>query len=295
MRYDGGHKRHDFVMDSLRPFVTFVPVCPELEIGLGVPREPIHLVREAGALRLVGRTSGRDHTAAMTRYAGRRVRALVGDGLHGYILKRDSPSCGMERVKVRAAGGGVEKNGRGLFAEALLRAMPHLPVEEEGRLEDPRLRENFLERVFACRRLRTLFSRRWTAGDLVRAHTAEKMLLLAHDRAAYEELGRLVAAPRGTSREGLRERYEAIFMAGLRRIATPARHANVLQHMAGHLHDHLDPGERAELAGLVDDYRRGIVSRIAPVTLVRHHVMKHHITYLAGQTYLEPHPRELMG
>jgi uncharacterized protein YbgA (DUF1722 family) len=181
-----------------------------------------------------------------------------------------------------------------VFAGALIDAWPHLPVEEEGRLSDPRLRENFVERVFAYWKLRGLFSSTWSAGALVRFHTAHKLTLLAHSPVAYQELGRLVAHVRAVSRAQLREQYTAAFMSALTVISTPRRHTNVLQHMAGYFKDVLDSDSKAELAVSIDDYRRGLVPLVVPLTLIRHHVRAHDVTYLAGQAYLAPHPKELM-
>jgi uncharacterized protein YbgA (DUF1722 family)/uncharacterized protein YbbK (DUF523 family) len=293
VRHDGGHKRDAFVAAMLGRFVRFVPVCPEVELGLGTPREAIHLRSDGSGLRLVGTKSGRDHTAAMTAYARRRVESLAALDLSGYVLKKGSPSCGMERVAVHLPGGARERSGRGLFAARLLEHLPLLPVEEEGRLQDAKLRENFVERVFAYRRLRDFFGCRWTLAGLIGFHTREKMLLLAHDRVAYDSLGRLVAGARALPHRELAERYQQGFMTALARIATRGRHTNVLAHMAGFLKRSLDEPGRRELAELIEDYRRGHVPLVAPITLVRHHVRVHHVAYLAGQSYLEPHPKEL--
>jgi uncharacterized protein YbgA (DUF1722 family)/uncharacterized protein YbbK (DUF523 family) len=293
VRYDGGHKRDRFLTDVLARYVEFVPVCPELEAGMGVPRPPVRLVREGAEVRLRETASDRDHTARMHGFARRRVAALRGLDLCGYVLKRDSPSCGMERVKVYAPGGPGRREGRGLFAEALLAALPHLPVEEEGRLLDPALRENFVERVFAYRRLRDLLARRFAPRDLVEFHTAHKLQLMAHSPEAYRALGRLVAGQK-RERADLRERYQAGFMAALARRATPGRNANVLQHMAGYLRDGIAAPDRAELAESIHDYRRGLVPLVVPLTLVRHHARRLGVAYLLGQIYLEPHPKELM-
>lgn len=293
VRYDGGHKMDPFVTGPLARFVAFVPVCPEVEVGMGTPRESVRLVRLGGEVRLVGHRSGTDHTDAVRRWSEARVRELEEEDLCGFVLKKDSPSCGVERVRVYA-GGAATRVGRGRFAEALIRHMPLLPVEEEGRLNDPRLRENFIERVFAYRRLKDLFAPRWTTGDLVRFHTAEKLLLLAHDPAAYRALGRLVAGATGRPRGEVAGAYGAGFMRGLAKLATPGKHANVLQHMAGYLKDLLPAEEKRELHEIVADYRRGLLPLVVPITLVAHHVRRHRVEYLQGQTYLEPHPKELM-
>ncbi len=298
VRYDGGHKRDPFLVATLGPHVDWVPVCPEVEAGMGTPREAVRLVAPAGGggLRMLGGSSGADWTPAMRAWARQAVRRLAGDGLAGYILKKDSPSCGMARVRVHAAAGGrapAARTGRGLFAEALLTAFPTLPVEEEGRLHDPRLRDNFVERVFAYRRLRALFDGRWTRGALVRFHTIHKLQMLAHSRQRYTELGGLVAGVASLPRADVARRYEEAFMAGLSRLTTPGRHADVMLHMVGHLRDGLDPVSRHELLGCIDDHRRGLVPLVVPVTLLRHHVRRCGVAYLGDQTYLDPHPREL--
>ena len=294
VRFDGGHKRDAFLVDTFGRFVEWVPVCPEVDIGLGTPREPIRLARRDGEIRLVGVKSDTDHTAAMTAYAARKADELAGAGLHGYVLKKDSPSCGMERVKIYDPHGAPARAGRGLFAEALVARLPILPVEEEGRLSDPRLRDNFVERVFAYVRLRAFFAPRWTVGGLVRFHTAHKMALLAHSPELYAELGRLVARARSVGRTELETRYRGLFMDALAKMATTRKHTNVLQHVAGHFKDVLDADEKQELLGSIEDYRRGLVPLVVPLTLIKHHVRRHKVEYLAGQVYLDPHPKELM-
>ncbi|MBP1688446.1 MAG: YbgA [Deltaproteobacteria bacterium] len=294
VRYNGGHKRDAFLVETFGRYVDWLPVCPEVELGMGTPREPVRLVRDGEAVRMVGTTSQVDHTTAMRSFARRRAAELAADGLCGYVLKKDSPSCGMERVRVYGAGGMPARSGRGFFAEALMQRYPTLPVEEEGRLCDPRLRENFVERVFAYRRLRGLFDGRWKLGDMVAFHTAHKLQLLAHSTPAYQELGRLVAGAKALTRGELRERYEAVFMAALQVLATPRRHVNVLQHMIGYFRQQLDDASRRELLALVEDYRSGLVPLIVPITLIRHYVRRFAVAYLDGQTYLDPHPKELM-
>jgi uncharacterized protein YbgA (DUF1722 family)/uncharacterized protein YbbK (DUF523 family) len=294
VRFDGGHKRDAFLVDTFGPFVEWVPVCPEAESGMGIPREPIRLQRVGSATRLVGVKSATDHTESMRRWSGKRADLLAGDDLDGYILKKDSPSCGMERVKVYDTAGAPARTGRGVFAEALMARFPLLPVEEEGRLSDPRLRDNFVERVFAYRRLRDLFAGRWTTGALVRFHTAHKLTLLAHSPETYRTLGRLVAAASAMAKAEVKTEYEGAFMRGMATLATTRKHVNVLQHMLGYFRKSLDDDSRAELAGAVADYQHELVPLVVPLTLFRHHVRRHGVEYLAGQTYLEPHPKELM-
>jgi len=294
VRFDGGHKRDSFLSELLAKYVEWVPVCPEVEMGLGVPRESIQLERRDGLVQLVGTKSRTDHTKAMQRWSRKRLAQLAREDLSGYVLKKNSPSCGLERVRVCEKNGVPARTGRGLFAEALISRFGNLPVEEEGRLCDPKLRENFIERVFAYQRLRALFARRWTAGEAVAFHTRHKLLLLSHSPQAYRELGRLAASVKNTPRARFREEYESLFMRAMSAIATRGRHTNVLQHMLGYLRRHLDRESTQEVAGLIEDYRRGLVPLIVPVTLIRHHVRRCSIAYLSGQLYLEPRPKELM-
>ncbi len=298
VRFDGGHKRDAFLVDTFGRFVEWVPVCPEVEMGLPVPRDTLRLVRDQdGGVRLVAPKTGADHTARMRKFAAARCAALRREDLCGYVLKKNSPSCGLERVKVyseHTTGGVPSAAGRGVFAAALLRAFPHLPIEEEGRLSDPRLRENFVERVFAYRRLRSAFAGRWALRDLVAFHTTHKLQLLAHAPRAYERLGRLVARAKAVPREELRTDYEAGFMDALAVLATVRRHTNVLHHIVGFFKNGLDRASRQEVLGLIDDYRRGLVPLVVPLTIVRHHVARLGIAYLRDQCYLDPHPKELM-
>jgi uncharacterized protein YbgA (DUF1722 family)/uncharacterized protein YbbK (DUF523 family) len=303
VRFDGGPKRDPFLVETVGPFVEWVPVCPEDEAGFGTPREPMRLqfvglprtIDAAGAElpALVMTRTGEDVTARLLRWTRRRVAELVRVGLSGYVLKKDSPSCGMARVRVYHPSGRVERVGSGIFAAELMRRFPDLPVEEEGRLSDPGLRENFIERVFAHRRLRRLFETGWTRGDLVRFHTAHKLTLMAHSPSAYRTLGRLVAGARTLSRRALESEYRMGFMGALRALATPARQTNVLQHMMGYFKRTLDADARGELLSVIQDYRRGLVPLIVPMTLIRHHVRRVGVPYLEGQVYLEPAPREL--
>jgi uncharacterized protein YbgA (DUF1722 family) len=234
----------------------------------------------------------------MRTFSERRVRAIAKEDLDGYVLKKDSPSCGMERVKVWNEAGQAPKEGRGAFAAVLLDALPLLPVEEEGRLRDDPIRENFVERVFAYRRVKELFRGRWTLGQLVAFHSREKLLLLAHDTESYRSLGRIVAAAKGRPRGELATEYSAGFMRALQRRASKGRETNVLQHVAGYFKDLASADERAELAEAIADYRAGLVPLVVPVTLLKHHVRRRAdapgVSWLADQTWLSPHPKELM-
>ncbi len=298
VRFNGGHKLSHFVRDTLAHYVDFVPVCPEVELGLGVPRETLRLVDTpdpAAPPRLIAPKSGRDHTRAMLDYAHAKCDALMAEGLGGYILQKGSPSCGMERVKVYpASSGGPRRNGRGLFARVLMERFPYLPVEEDGRLNDAHLRESFIERLFAYQRIDGLFGARWRIGDLVAFHSREKLLLLAHHRPAYQALGRLVAGAKAIPRAELADRYRRGFLDAFTRRATTRKHTDVLSHIAGYFKKLLDPADRAELRELIDAYHRELVPLVVPITLLRHHIRRHDVAYLAAQSYLDPHPRELM-
>jgi uncharacterized protein YbgA (DUF1722 family)/uncharacterized protein YbbK (DUF523 family) len=294
VRYDGGHKRDGFLADTLERHVTWVPVCPEVEIGLGTPREPIRLVGDPAAPRLVGTKTGADLTRRMLDYAHARVQALAGLGLSGYVLKRASPSCGMERVKVYSEDGMPARMGRGLFASALMGVLPLLPVEEEGRLSDPRLRENFITRVFAHRRLAALREAGGRRGDVVAFHTAHKSLLLAHSPRHYALLGRMVAERPAGARSRWFDAYGEQFMTALRTLATARKHVNVLQHLTGFFKARLTAPEKRELLGLVEDFAQGLVSLVVPITLINHYVARFDLAYVRDQVYLRPHPKELM-
>jgi uncharacterized protein YbgA (DUF1722 family)/uncharacterized protein YbbK (DUF523 family) len=294
VRYDGGHKRDHFLTDTLGPFVEWVPVCPEVEIGLGVPRDTIRLVGDAAAPRLVVDKTGEDLTGRMQRYARARARELESLDLHGYVLKRGSPSCGLFRVRVYDDEGVSRANGTGAYARTLVEHLPLLPVEEEGRLGDPALRENFIERVFAMMRWRGFVATRPRPGNLVAFHTAQKFAVLAHSPSHYATLGRLVAATGGARLGARLAEYGALLMQALSVRATRARHTNVLQHLAGFFKRQLDGAARVELADVIHDYRLGLVPLVVPLTLIKHHVRRLGVAYLADQTYLSPHPKELM-
>jgi uncharacterized protein YbgA (DUF1722 family)/uncharacterized protein YbbK (DUF523 family) len=294
VRYNGGHKRDAFLTDTFGRYVEWVPVCPEVEIGMGTPRPPIRLERRGEEVRLVMPSTGADYSDAMRAWSRSRAEALAGMELDGYVLKKDSPSCGMERVKVHS-GAGASKGGRGFFAEALMARLPHLPVEEEGRLNDPWLREDFIARVFVHHRWREEEREGWTRASLMRFHERHKFLLLARNQAGMRRLGRLLGesgkeAPIGDLARVYREGLTEI----LRRPATRRGHTNVLHHLAGFVSDALDTADRAELAETIERYRLGLVPLIVPLTLIRHHVRRQEVGYLHGQVYLEPHPYELM-
>lgn len=294
VRYDGGHKKDRYLTEGLGSWVEWKPVCPEVELGLTVPRPTLRLVHHRPQPRLVVANSGEDLTDSMQEWAEGRVRQLEELDLDGFVLKRASPSCGMERVRVYGARDTPYKGGTGIFARALMTLWPNLPVEEEGRLNDPSLRENFIERIFVRHRWRQLRRRGGGRGELVKFHTAHKLLVRSHNEAAYRRLGRLVAAAGTMPEEELLGQYEAELFAALRFRANPKRHANVLYHAIGYLKRLISSEEKQELVETIEDYRLGLVPLIVPITLLRHHVRVHHVPYLAEQLYLEPHPKELM-
>ncbi len=294
VRYDGQHKRDPYINGTLSRFFELVPVCPEVAIGLGVPREPIRMVAEKGEpVRVVGvRNPDRDVTDDLQAYGQRMAREL--SDIHGYILKRGSPSCGMERVKVYKPDGHPLTTARGAYAGAFMAERPQLPVEEEGRLGDPVLRESFIERVFVHERWHREVAASPTLGRLVDFHSAHKLLVMAHSQAAYRRLGRLVAeAGKGEIGETARAYFEDL-MSTLAEPATRKGHANVLYHLMGYLKDHLEAGDKEELGDLIESYRTGYVPLVVPITLLKHHFRRHPHPYVARQVYLQPHPGELM-
>jgi len=296
VRYDGGHKRDRFATDVLEPFVEWVPLCPEVEIGLGIPRPTIRLERGPnGGERLVMPSAGEDLTSRMAEWAENKVGMLLSMDLCGYILKKDSPSCGMERVKVYDSNGVPARDGTGVFAEVLLRRAPHLPIEEEGRLNDPRLRENFIARVFACRSWKEMQAAGVTPASLMRFHATRKYLCMARNQAGMRRMGKLLgSAGKGDSVPKLAHAYMEEFAAVMRRRPSRKGHTNVLQHLAGYVSDSLDTADRSELDTAIHDYRLGLLPLIVPVTLLRHHARRQGREYLLEQAYLFPHPHELM-
>jgi len=294
VRFDGGHKRDAYIVSTLGRFFQWVPVCPEMDLGLGTPRESLRLVGIPEAPHLVAPRSQQDYTAAMQRYAAERLTALSQLGLHGYILKKDSPSCGMERVRVYRQDGMVQRQGRGLFATALMQRLPLLPVEEEGRLQDMRLRENFITRVFAYYRWSEFIAMSPTPAALVRFHTQHKLTLLAHSRPHYHALGRLVARAGELPMSELTQAYGSTFMEGLKIKATPRKHANVLYHLLGYLKKCLDADDKAEVGACIEVYRQGHVPLIVPLTLFKHYFRRYPQQWVLEQTYFQPYPAELM-
>ena len=293
VRFDGGHKRDRFVTDTLGQFLEFVPVCPEMECGLGVPRESMRLVGKPESPRLVTNRTKIDHTERMITWARKRVQELEKEDLCGFIFKSRSPSSGMERVRVYNEKGIPEKKGVGMFARIFMAHFPLLPVEEDGRLHDIRLRENFIERIFALKRWRDLLDEKRSRGRLVAFHTQHKLLILSHSQKHSRILGKLVAAAKSISPKQLYPQYQSLFMEALKLKATVKKNINVLQHMMGYFKKQLSADEKHELLETFDQYREGYIPLIVPLTLIKHYVRKYDQPYLKQQVYLNPHPVEL--
>lgn len=293
VRYDGGHKLDAFLRDTLGRYVEYVPVCPEVECGLPVPREPMRLVGDPKAPRLVTSRTGLDHTDRMLAWARRRVEELATEDFCGFVFKAKSPSSGMERVKVYTSAGMPSGTGAGMFARVFRERFPLLPVEDEGRLHDPVLRENFVERLFSLQRWRDALAAGRSRRNLVAFHTREKLLLLAHSPELYRGMGRLVAHAAERELDDLYAEYQTLLLEALKLKATPRKHANVLQHCLGYFKRVLSTDEKQELLEIIESYRAGLVPLVVPMTLMNHYVRKYDQPYLREQTYLNPHPLEL--
>lgn len=293
VRYDGQHKHNHFITDTLGPYVEYVGVCPEVECGLGVPRETLRLVGDPANPRLMTTRTGIDHTERMQRWAAQRVVELESEELVGYIFKSRSPSSGMEKVKVYNDRGGMAGRAPGMFGKAFMAHFPTLPCEDEGRLNDPDLRENFVERVFTLWRFRQAVRASATVGTLMTFHARNKFLIQSHNEKLMREMGRELAGLKAGDARAYIPEHEAKLMRALKTLATVRKHTNILQHMLGYLRGRVDDEDRQELAEIVEAYHRELVPLIVPVTMLRHYVVKHNIEYLREQYYLNPHPIEL--
>lgn len=294
VRFDGGHKRDRFIDEQLRRYFEFVPVCPEMAIGMGTPRQPIRLVAAPGGTRAVGtRDATLDVTAPLQAYA-REVADKAAQELCGFIFKKGSPSCGMQRVKVYDANNVPHADGSGLFAAEIMRACPLLPVEEEGRLNDPVLREHFVCRVCVYARWRALLAAGLSRAGLVSFHARHKLLIMAHSSEGYRVLGRMVSNLQVRPLEDIAQQYIETLMAVLGQKPTRKRHANVLQHLLGYLRKSGDPGDRRDVLDAIEAYRRGEYPLIVPMRLLHHQFRRHPHPYVAGQVYLSPYPQALM-
>jgi len=293
VRYDGGHKLDRFLTDTLGQYVEYVPVCPEVECGLPVPRESMHLEGDHESPRLVTLRTKQDMTERMVSWAKTRVAELEKEGLYGFIFKSDSPSSGMERVRVYNEKGMPVKKGVGMFARIFMEHFPLLPVEDEGRLHDPKLRENFVERIFTLKRWREVLAKKESRGNLVDFHTQHKLLILSHSPKHYQIMGKLVAQAKNISLKNLYQQYQNILMEALQLKTTPKKNSNVLMHMMGYFKEQLSSDEKQELLEVIDHYRQEYIPLIVPITLINHYVRKYDQPYLKEQVYLNPHPLEL--
>jgi uncharacterized protein YbgA (DUF1722 family)/uncharacterized protein YbbK (DUF523 family) len=295
VRYNGGHKRDPFLVNDLGRYVEWVPVCPEVEVGLGVPRESMRLVGDPENPRLIAPRSNTDYTDRMVAWACNRVEELAEEKLCGFVFKKDSPSSGLYRVRVYNEHGMPQRVGIGLFPREVVRRFPLLPVEEEGRLHDARLRENFIDCIFTYHRWMTMLEDGGTPGSLVAFHTAQKLTLMAHSPSHYRQMGRLVAQAGTMPWAELTAQYVALLMEGMKVIATPGRNFNVLQHLMGFVKQALSQADKAELMSLMEDYRQGLVPLIVPLTLLKHHLRGPSVPeWVHVQVYLHPYPKELM-
>jgi uncharacterized protein YbgA (DUF1722 family)/uncharacterized protein YbbK (DUF523 family) len=293
VRYDGNHKLDSFLKDTLGQWVQYVPVCPEVECGLPTPREAMRLVGDPDNPRLVTNETGIDYTEKMKAWGAGRLRELEKEGLCGYIFKSKSPSSGMERIKVYSDKGKPVKKGVGIWARMFMDYFPLLPVEDESRLHDPGLRENFIERVFVFKRWRESAARGKTLGNLVKFHTQHKLLIMAHSVGIYRRLGKLVAEGKKHAPGQLYREYLNLLAGALKLKTTLKKNVNVLYHLMGFFKKALTADEKREVLELIDSYAKGYVPLIVPVTLFNHFVRKYGQSYLEEQYYLNPHPLEL--
>jgi len=293
VRYDGGHQHDRYLTDTLGSYFQYVPVCPEVEYGLPIPREALRLIGKPENARLVTIKTGIDHTDGMLAWAKIKLKELEKEDLCGFIFKSKSPSSGMQAVKVYGPSGMPVHKGVGIFAGAFMKHFPLLPVEEDGRLHDPALRENFIERVFVYKRWQDLLIKGSTVKHLIDFHTNHKLLIMSHSPKHSSALGKLVAGARDYEGD-LYEKYIITLMDGLRLIATTKKHTNVLHHIMGYFKKYLSSDEKQELLDIIEDYHRQLVPLVVPITLLTHYVRKYREPYLERQHYLHPHPMELM-
>lgn len=291
VRYDGGHRHDRHLTDTMGEWFDFVPVCPETECGLGVPRETLRLAGDPETPRLVTTKTGIDHSDRMKRWVENRLDGLSRENLCGFVFKSKSPSCGMGRIKVHNPNGAAAGNqGAGLFARGFMDRFPRIPAEEESRFHDPKLRESFVEAVFVLKGWRELLCKKKTAGSLVEFHTRQKLLVLSHSETHYRLMGKLVAKGKSMPVPQLYDEYEDLLVAALKLKTTVKKNTNVLQHIMGYFKNQFSPAEKAELTEILENYRQGDIPLIVPATLLGHYARKYDQSYLKAQTYLNPHP-----
>ncbi len=294
VRYDGSQKLDRFLRDTLGKYVEWVPVCPEVETGMPIPREAVRLVGEIDAPRLVGRKSGEDWTDRMQKWGAERLEQLEEHDLCGYVFKYGSPSSGMTRVKVYNEKGMPRLEGSGMWARMVMNRFPHLPFEDDGRLHDSRLRENFISRVFTLKRWREVMADGYTPGKLVEFHTRHKMLIMAHNEVVYRAMGKLVAQAGTAKNETIFSQYFEMLFKALSYKHTVKKNVNVLSHAVGYFKKDLTSAEKIELLELIEQYQKELVPLIVPMTMINHYVRKYGKEYLEKQYYLHPYPAELM-
>jgi len=295
VRWNGGHKKDRYVQGILDNYFDYVPTCPEVDVGMGVPREAVALYGTLENSKMISKKSKTDWTGKMNTYMKDRINELGNADLCGYIFKSKSPSCGIGRVPIYSKfGSNKVRHGPGMFASAFMKTLPLIPVEDEGRLHDPVIRENFIVRVFCFNRLQTFLKERFTMGALVSFHTKHKFLILSHSKKQYDAMGKLVANAKKIKTAELKTRYSKLFMAALTYKSTPKKNTDVLLHMTGFLKKILTREEKKNILSVIEDYRNELLPLVVPVTLIYHQVKKHNIEYLLDQVYLNPHPKELM-
>lgn len=293
VRWNGGHQRDRYLTDTLGQYVEWVPVCPEVEVGLGIPRETLRLKGDPENPRLVTTKTGVDHTASMNKWAKGRLDDLAMENLCGFIFKCDSPSSGMVRVKVYSEKGMPQKKGVGIFARAFMDRFPLIPVEDDGRLRNPSIRENFIDQIFTLKRWRETRGRRSCVGNVVDFHSRNKLVLMAHSPKHLKEMGALAAGGKKLGCRMLYSAYEELLLEALRLKTTVRKNYNVLQHVMGYFRKQLTPDEKQELLEVMDHYKQSLVPLVVPLTLFRHYVRKYDQPYLEEQTWLNPHPADL--
>ena len=293
VRFDGSHRLDRFLRDTLGRYIDYVPVCPELECGLGVPRESMHLEGEPEAPRLITTKTRRDLTDRMVTWAQRKVKELERERLCGFIFKSNSPSSGMERVRIYGPSGMPQKKGIGIFAGIFMQQFPLFPTEEDGRLHDPKLREHFIESIFVFKHWRELLQGEKKPKNLIRFHSEYKYLIMSHSASHLSSMGKLVAQAKHIPSEKLYSDYQERLLEALKLKTTVKKNTNVLMHMMGYFKKQLTADEKQELLEVIDTYHSEYVPLIVPITLINHYVRKYDEPYLKNQYYLNPHPLEL--
>ena len=295
VRWDGDHKHDQYVRDVLGSYFDYVSICPEVDVGMGVPRETVALYGTLENPKMITKRSKTDWTKKMNHYTKDRIHELTKENLCGYVFKSKSPSCGIGKVPIYSEFGSSRvRRGSGMFASSFVKVFPLVPVEDEGRLHDPVIRENFIVRIFCFHRLQLLVRKSFSIGSLVRFHTRHKFLILSHSRKKYDDMGELVANAKKIKTAELKTRYSKLFMAALTYKSTPKKNTDVLLHMTGFLKKILTREEKKNILSVIEDYRNELLPLVVPVTLIYHQVKKHNIEYLLDQVYLNPHPKELM-